>query len=394
MSVHSDSMRASGSELEVRFTALFRSYHDLVWRSAWRFGASEANVDDLVQETFLVALRRLDEFELRERDARGAWLIAILRYVMHNHRRSGARRSRRHREFGELPLSRRVDEHEAEAHLAARLLGEFLERLPADRREVFVLAELGGYTSKEIGAALHLEPVTVRTRLHTARAEFRLAFEDEPRARIRAVLGKRCPAPTAGQRRANLRAIVLASPGQLANVGASAGLSTWVGKLAVVAVASTAVGALVAGGRNITTRRATAADVESRPTVERRVVALTHDAEPPAIEVAEPIEVRVDRRAATPSTSSEDANDSKIEQLRELARIREDLVLGRPQAVLDALASRAAWTDESFTERAIALEIGALCALERVSEARARFDGWVAQHPQGSLGGRLEAPCW
>ncbi len=174
--------RGDGCELDARFTALFRRYYDLVWRSAWRFGASAANVDDFVQETFLVALRRIDDFEADGRDPRGAWLLGILRYVMQNHRRSKARRSRRHREFGELPISRRVDEREAEAHLAVRLLAEFLAGVPPQRREIFVLAELGGYNSTEIGAMLELAPTTVRTRLHTTRGEFRAAFDDEPRA--------------------------------------------------------------------------------------------------------------------------------------------------------------------------------------------------------------------
>lgn len=178
MSDQPESVRSR--ELDVRLTALFRCYRELVWRSACRLGASNANVDDLVQETFLVALRRIDEFDSRGRDGYGAWLVAILRYVMHNHQRSWARRRRRHHEFAELSVNRRCDQREAEAHLAAGLLGEFIEQLPVSRREIFVLAELGGYTSKEIGALLDLEPTTVRTRLHTARAEFRLAFDGAP----------------------------------------------------------------------------------------------------------------------------------------------------------------------------------------------------------------------
>ncbi len=55
-------------------------------------GVDEAWVDDIAQETFLVAYRKLHEWD-RDRDA-GHWLRGIARHLAINERRKHARRSR------------------------------------------------------------------------------------------------------------------------------------------------------------------------------------------------------------------------------------------------------------------------------------------------------------
>src|SRR5207249_10160937 len=55
-------------------------------------GVDEAWVDDLAQEAFIVAHRRLNEFE--PGSDFGKWLRSIARYLVANERRKEARRSR------------------------------------------------------------------------------------------------------------------------------------------------------------------------------------------------------------------------------------------------------------------------------------------------------------
>ena len=55
-------------------------------------GVDQAWVDDVAQETFLIAYRKLDEWD-RTRDA-GPWLRGIARHLAMNERRKAARRSR------------------------------------------------------------------------------------------------------------------------------------------------------------------------------------------------------------------------------------------------------------------------------------------------------------
>jgi len=48
------------------FEALYDSQVGFVWRNARRLGVADATLDDVVQDVFLVALRRLSELEKPE----------------------------------------------------------------------------------------------------------------------------------------------------------------------------------------------------------------------------------------------------------------------------------------------------------------------------------------
>jgi len=56
-----------------------------------------------------------------------------------------------------------------EASAAALLLDQFLDELPEDQRDIFLLAEVEQMTANEIGDVLEMNPNTVRTRLRAAR---------------------------------------------------------------------------------------------------------------------------------------------------------------------------------------------------------------------------------
>jgi RNA polymerase sigma factor (sigma-70 family) len=75
-------------------------------------------------------------------------------------------------------LPRQIDEassvgvevaHPSLQRSAAQLLDQFLDELPEDQRDIFLLAEVEQMTANEIGDVLEMNPNTVRTRLRTAR---------------------------------------------------------------------------------------------------------------------------------------------------------------------------------------------------------------------------------
>ena len=68
---------------------VFREHHTYVWRSLRRLGLSEAEVDDAVQDVFLVVHERLPEFEFRA--SLRTWLFRIAMNVAMSHRRRHAR---------------------------------------------------------------------------------------------------------------------------------------------------------------------------------------------------------------------------------------------------------------------------------------------------------------
>jgi RNA polymerase sigma-70 factor, ECF subfamily len=151
------------------FETVYREHHAFVWRSVRRLGVPDADVDDLVQEVFVVVHRRLAEFE--GRSAITTWLFGIAYRVMQEHRRSGMARARREQqvEGGRPPTEpdRRLSRVEA-----VGVLDELLERLDEDQRGVFVMAEVVKLTAPEIAELTGAKLNTVYSRLRLARRAF------------------------------------------------------------------------------------------------------------------------------------------------------------------------------------------------------------------------------
>lgn len=158
------------------FAELYETHFTFVWRSARRLGTPEANLDDVVQEIFMVAFRRQDEFE--GRSSVKTWLYGIVFNVVRAHRRELAQKHPQ-----TLTDDRRVDpdllvdgadgpHEQASKGEAARVVDQFLECLDDDRRAVFVLAELEQLTAPEIAAIVGSPLNTVYSRLRLARIDF------------------------------------------------------------------------------------------------------------------------------------------------------------------------------------------------------------------------------
>jgi len=118
-------------------------------------------VDDLVQDVFLIAFKRIHT--LREAGAFGGWLVMITRNrAVDFHRRK--------RETEELPENlarpRSVDSEAAEA---LRLI----RTLPDAYRETLVLRLVEGMTGPEIAERTGLTPASVRVNLHRGMKQLR-----------------------------------------------------------------------------------------------------------------------------------------------------------------------------------------------------------------------------
>jgi RNA polymerase sigma-70 factor, ECF subfamily len=112
------------------------------------------DVDDLVQDVFLHAFKKLDT--LRDINAFGGWLAMITRNRAIDHRR-------RSRDMEELPLDLAQKGHvTAEAAEAMALI----RTLPEAYRETLVMRFVEGMTGPEIAAATGLTPASVRVNLH------------------------------------------------------------------------------------------------------------------------------------------------------------------------------------------------------------------------------------
>lgn len=150
------------------FSQVYRQHFGFVWRLAYRLGVDARDLEDVAQDVFIVVHRQLPEFEQRCRIE--TWLAAITRRVAWRHRRS---RERAHRKLDAIGLVEPLDDgFSFDRSAAIRSLDRFLQDLPREQREVFVLSELEGLQGPEIVDVTGMKLNTVYARIRTTRQRF------------------------------------------------------------------------------------------------------------------------------------------------------------------------------------------------------------------------------
>jgi RNA polymerase sigma-70 factor (ECF subfamily) len=159
------------SERDGRLRGMVDGYIDFVSRVLRNAGTPQADIDDEVQRTFIIAARRLDD--VRPGSERSFLLQTALNVAAHA-RRTLARR----REVGVELAPEALDlnanpEQLTDQKRVRQILDQILDRMSADLRTVFVLHEFEEMSMVEISEALGIPSGTVASRLRRARAEFR-----------------------------------------------------------------------------------------------------------------------------------------------------------------------------------------------------------------------------
>jgi RNA polymerase sigma-70 factor (ECF subfamily) len=153
------------------FEALYSTYFHHVTRWARAFGCPQADIDDVAQETFLVARRRLDQFQ--GGNAAG-WLYRIAQNVTRAHRRRAwlRRLLQGAHERGATQARPATPIEALEQRDARRQMQDLLSQMSERRRTAFFLFEIEGYSGEEIAQLEGVALNTVYTRLHHARRDF------------------------------------------------------------------------------------------------------------------------------------------------------------------------------------------------------------------------------
>ncbi|MEU4244389.1 sigma-70 family RNA polymerase sigma factor [Actinoplanes sp. NPDC026619] len=172
-----DLIRSSLAEPEA-FGRIFDRHAATIHRYvARRVGHTLA--DDLTAETFLIAFRCREKYDLSKNDSR-PWLYGIAANLLRGHQRAEIRQYRALARTGIDPVFSPHDQVLARVDAAGevRALAGVLAALPAGERDVLTLISQAQLSYPEVARALGIPVGTVRSRLHSARKRLRKALPD------------------------------------------------------------------------------------------------------------------------------------------------------------------------------------------------------------------------
>lgn len=155
------------------FEELYRAHAGRLYSVACRMLGNPTDAEDLLQDIFLTAHRKLDSF--RGESALGTWLYRLATNLCLDHLRSRAARTNQ--------LSDALDDDPAVPDTAGRGLADrtvakmdferALAQLPDGCRAAFVLHDVEGLEHREVAQALGIAEGTSKSQVHKARLRLR-----------------------------------------------------------------------------------------------------------------------------------------------------------------------------------------------------------------------------
>jgi len=154
------------------FAEFYREYAPRVARWAGRLAGGDGDVEDVVQEVFLVVSRKWSAVRADANVA--SWLFQITRKIAANHRRRlrWSRLGSKNEDLAAIRSDAPSPEVELERRRTVALFHRALDHLPEKQRTVFVLYELEGMSTAAIAELTQRKLSTVKVQLARARERF------------------------------------------------------------------------------------------------------------------------------------------------------------------------------------------------------------------------------
>jgi RNA polymerase sigma-70 factor (ECF subfamily) len=177
------------------FATLVRRHQKAVYNYALRSVGTPTVAEDVTQEVFLKTVQAAADFRHSARF--GTWLFSIARNLCIDHARRA--KHRRHASFdapapdrdgatiGETvrdPSTQSLADRALDNARAVKILGEAMDQLPDELREVFLLREFGGVPFAAIAEVIGIPENTAKSRMRYALERLQRAlagYEDHAR---------------------------------------------------------------------------------------------------------------------------------------------------------------------------------------------------------------------
>ena len=150
------------------------SYAERLRRIAWRRGVADQDLEDVVQDVMVAAIRGIQDGTFQERSQLGTWLTGILKNKIADYWRKAEERGSR-----TVALSGTIESgpYYMPRTIEARVdLDNALEQLPDDHRVILLLNASEGLTTAEIAVLLRRNANTVGRILANAKQRLRAAL--------------------------------------------------------------------------------------------------------------------------------------------------------------------------------------------------------------------------
>ena len=188
--------------VQTDFERLVRPHLDYLYKLAYRFTGAVDRAEDLIQELLVRLYSR--RAELEKVQLLRPWLVRVMYRLFIDQTRRDARAP--YVSLADSALAAEEDDGDPYADVADSTPGpevEFdlgldrerlmraWEELSVEHRSVLALHEVEGYTLEELAALLEINPGTVKSRLHRARARLAQLLSMEPFDALERVNSKR-----------------------------------------------------------------------------------------------------------------------------------------------------------------------------------------------------------
>ncbi|PLR91101.1 RNA polymerase sigma factor [Bacillus sp. T33-2] len=157
---------------------IYKSLKQRLFNIAYYITKDSFLAEDILQESFIKAFKKRDT--IADHEKIGPWLAAIVTNTSIDYVRKEQRKGFVLMDHSMLlnTLSVNKDhnvENKVEVKLLKEKIQEQIEKLPPNKREVFLLKVKEGLKEKEIAKRLKLKEGTVKTHINRARRTIRLA---------------------------------------------------------------------------------------------------------------------------------------------------------------------------------------------------------------------------